>query len=154
MGFVTPELYLNNACFNDITKGDNGAFRASAGPDPCTGLGSPIGERLAALFKSPEATATRQLTAARAEIAQLEAEIASLQAGGGSTLEAAIRARAASGPRGIQSHLAPKGCCTIVTGNAPNRQIPGLTEAECNAIEDRLPGTATQWNPGACALPG
>ena len=45
MGFITPELYLNNACFNDITKGDNGAFWASTGPDPCTGLGSPIGGR-------------------------------------------------------------------------------------------------------------
>jgi kumamolisin len=42
LGFVTPELYVNNVCFNDITKGDNGAYRASAGPDPCTGLGSPI----------------------------------------------------------------------------------------------------------------
>jgi kumamolisin len=80
MGFITPELYLNNACFNDITKGDNGAFRAGTGPDPCTGIGSPIGERLAALFKSPEANATRQLRAAQAEIAQLQAEIAGLQA--------------------------------------------------------------------------
>lgn len=46
LGFVTPELYVNNVCFNDITKGDNGAYRASAGPDPCTGLGSPIAASL------------------------------------------------------------------------------------------------------------
>jgi kumamolisin len=46
LGFVTPELYLNSACFHDVTHGDNGAFRARTGVDPCTGLGSPIGEIL------------------------------------------------------------------------------------------------------------
>ena len=46
LGFITPELYLNSACFTDITRGDNGAFRARTGVDPCTGLGSPIGEIL------------------------------------------------------------------------------------------------------------
>jgi subtilase family serine protease len=46
LGFVTPELYLNSACFTDITRGDNGAFRARTGVDPCTGLGSPLGEIL------------------------------------------------------------------------------------------------------------
>ena len=54
LGFMTPQLYLNEVCFNDITEGDNGAFRAHVGPDPCTGLGSPIGAKLASwprLFK-------------------------------------------------------------------------------------------------------
>ena len=46
LGFVTPELYLNSACFHDVIHGDNGAFRARMGADPCTGLGSPIGEIL------------------------------------------------------------------------------------------------------------
>jgi subtilase family serine protease len=50
LGFITPKLYANSVCFNDITAGDNGAFRAGVGPDPCTGLGSPIGSRLASLF--------------------------------------------------------------------------------------------------------
>jgi len=50
LGFITPKLYANSVCFNDITVGDNGAFRAGVGPDPCTGLGSPIGSRLANLF--------------------------------------------------------------------------------------------------------
>jgi kumamolisin len=50
LGFITPKLYANSVCFNDITVGDNGAFRAGVGPDPCTGLGSPIGSRLASLF--------------------------------------------------------------------------------------------------------
>ena len=82
MGFITPELYLNNACFNDITKGDNGAFWASAGRIPCTGLGSPIGGKLADRFNSLEATVTRQLRAAQAEIAQLRAAIAGIEAKG------------------------------------------------------------------------
>jgi subtilase family serine protease len=50
LGYVTPKLWLNPICFNDITEGDNGAFRADRGPDPCTGLGSPNGLKLAKLF--------------------------------------------------------------------------------------------------------
>jgi subtilase family serine protease len=50
LGWVTPKLWTNHLCFNDITVGENGAFRARPGPDACTGLGSPIGTRLAALF--------------------------------------------------------------------------------------------------------
>jgi hypothetical protein len=51
----------------------------------------------------------------------------------------------------IRASAAPKGCCIIVTGDAPDRAIPGLTEAECDVIEDAHPGTATHWNPGVCA---
>jgi hypothetical protein len=50
LGFVTPKLYLNQTAFTDITQGDNGFFRAAVGPDPCTGLGSPIASKVAALF--------------------------------------------------------------------------------------------------------
>ncbi|MGO9467574.1 MAG: S8 family serine peptidase [Isosphaeraceae bacterium] len=50
LGFVTPKLWANQLCFNDITKGDNGFYRAGPGPDPCTGLGSPIGTKLAVLL--------------------------------------------------------------------------------------------------------
>ena len=50
LGYVTPKLWLNPMCFNDITIGDNGGFRADRGPDPCTGLGSPIGLKLSSLF--------------------------------------------------------------------------------------------------------
>jgi kumamolisin len=52
LGFVTPKLWANQLCFNDITQGDNGFYRARPGPDPCTGLGSPSGTKLAALFVS------------------------------------------------------------------------------------------------------
>src|SRR5262249_57680931 len=50
LGYVTPELWQNHLCFNDITSGDNSAFRARPGPDACTGLGSPIGAKLAQLL--------------------------------------------------------------------------------------------------------
>ncbi len=50
LGYITPKLYQNQVCFTDIVQGDNGAYRAGPGPDPCTGIGSPIGTKLAALF--------------------------------------------------------------------------------------------------------
>jgi kumamolisin len=61
LGFVTPKLWDNHLCFNDITIGDNGHYRALVGPDPCTGLGSPIGTKLAELF--PAAVASRSVAA-------------------------------------------------------------------------------------------
>ena len=39
--------------------GDNGFYRARIGPDPCTGLGSPIGTKLAELFVQPVMLAGR-----------------------------------------------------------------------------------------------
>ena len=53
LGFVTPKLWANQLCFNDILTGDNGYYRAWSGPDACTGLGSPIGSKLAALLAKP-----------------------------------------------------------------------------------------------------
>jgi len=53
LGFITDRLWSNPMCFNDITVGDNGLYRADRGPDPCTGLGSPIGTKIAALFRQP-----------------------------------------------------------------------------------------------------
>jgi hypothetical protein len=50
LGFVTPTLWANHVCFNDITVGDNGFYRAGPGPDACSGLGSPIGSRLTRLL--------------------------------------------------------------------------------------------------------
>ena len=42
LGFINPTLYgLNESTvFHDITQGNNGAFSARTGWDPCTGLGS------------------------------------------------------------------------------------------------------------------
>jgi kumamolisin len=50
LGFVTPTLWENQGAFNDITVGDNGLYNAGPGPDPCSGIGSPIGTSIAALF--------------------------------------------------------------------------------------------------------
>jgi kumamolisin len=50
LGFVTPTLWQHPEAFTDITQGSNGSFNAAVGPDPCTGLGVPIGTALAALF--------------------------------------------------------------------------------------------------------
>jgi kumamolisin len=50
---VTPKLWENQAAFNDITLGGNGFYNAAPGPDPCSGIGSPIGTKIAALFATP-----------------------------------------------------------------------------------------------------
>jgi carboxypeptidase C (cathepsin A) len=64
LGFVTPKLWANHLCFTDITQGDNGFYRARVGPDPCTGLGSPIGSKLAALLTAPVGAAEPGLSSA------------------------------------------------------------------------------------------
>ena len=46
-GFITPELYDNQVCFNDIRHGDAANSPAMVGPDPCTGIGSPRADLLA-----------------------------------------------------------------------------------------------------------
>jgi len=48
VGFVNPNLYGDEADFHDITQGNNGAYKAGPGWDPCTGLGSPNGSEIAA----------------------------------------------------------------------------------------------------------
>lgn len=49
-GFVTPTLWQHQAAFHDITVGSNGFYSARVGPDPCSGIGSPIGTSIADLF--------------------------------------------------------------------------------------------------------
>jgi kumamolisin len=78
LGFITPELYLNQVCFNDITVGDNGSYRAGPGPDPCTGIGSPIGMKLANLFLHPTMGVARRLTQLEAENVRLRKALAEL----------------------------------------------------------------------------
>jgi len=58
-GFVNADLYAANPPpFQDIIDGNNGAYSAAPGWDACTGLGSPIGNAVAAtLFKSAGQTA-------------------------------------------------------------------------------------------------
>jgi kumamolisin len=78
LGFVTPELWLNHLCFNDITEGDNGAFRARVGPDACTGLGSPIGRKLAELLTHAAATPARLIKQLETENAALREQLANV----------------------------------------------------------------------------
>ncbi|MHC6220882.1 S53 family peptidase [Arthrobacter sp. MMS24-S77] len=55
-GLIQPLLYQNGtqpaSGFHDITTGSNGNYRAAAGWDPCTGLGSPDGKALLALLQA------------------------------------------------------------------------------------------------------
>ena len=50
LGFVTPRLWQNQGAFTDITVGSNGIYSAAVGPDACSGIGAPIGTKIAALF--------------------------------------------------------------------------------------------------------
>ena len=55
-GFINARLYsAGDAAFRDITSGNNGAYRAGVGWDPCTGLGSP---KVAAFISTLVAAAT------------------------------------------------------------------------------------------------
>ena len=47
VGFINPSIYRKPNAFRDIRAGNNGAYQAKAGWDPCTGLGSLIGTSLA-----------------------------------------------------------------------------------------------------------
>jgi kumamolisin len=57
-GLLHPLVYAAAASrpipgFRDITSGNNGAYKAGAGWDPCTGLGVPDGAALLALLRAP-----------------------------------------------------------------------------------------------------
>jgi kumamolisin len=52
IGFINPLLYSNPHALHDITQGNNGAYKATPKWDSCTGLGSPNGTALAALFSA------------------------------------------------------------------------------------------------------
>jgi kumamolisin len=58
LGFVNPLLYAAPTAFNDIVRGNNGAYAAAKGWDACTGLGSPIGATLATLLAAAGTTST------------------------------------------------------------------------------------------------
>jgi kumamolisin len=62
LGFVNPLFYGldTSSCFHDILVGNNGAFSAAYGWDPCTGLGTPIGTQI--LKSLQTAIATSQQT--------------------------------------------------------------------------------------------
>ncbi|WP_321878903.1 S53 family peptidase [Paraburkholderia bannensis] len=47
-GFVNAKLYAQAGAFNDVTSGSNGDYAAAPGWDACTGLGTPVGSKVAA----------------------------------------------------------------------------------------------------------
>jgi kumamolisin len=53
VGFLQPLLYADASAgaFNDVTQGNNPAYSAGQGWDPCTGLGSPNGSALLQALK-------------------------------------------------------------------------------------------------------
>jgi kumamolisin len=65
LGFVTPTLWQNQNAFHDITQGGNGYYDAAPGPDPCSGIGSPIGTKIAALFAKTSGSSARPAQDAR-----------------------------------------------------------------------------------------
>jgi carboxypeptidase C (cathepsin A) len=73
---ITPRLWLNWTSFTDIVDGDNGFYRASVGPDPCSGIGSPIGVKLAQLFNAQPAQPPAVAAAAVRAPAEGEAQVA------------------------------------------------------------------------------
>lgn len=54
VGFLNPLLYVApaKATFRDITQGNNGDYKAGAGWDACTGLGTPDGQKLLAALSA------------------------------------------------------------------------------------------------------
>lgn len=56
VGFAHATLYNNPSAFRDTTSGNNGAYSASIGWDPCTGMGSPNGASLLTVFTNAGTT--------------------------------------------------------------------------------------------------
>ncbi|HMI50026.1 MAG TPA: S53 family peptidase [Candidatus Saccharimonadales bacterium] len=53
VGYFHPILYGGlPSALNDITSGNNGAWKAAQGWDPCTGLGSPDGQKILSTLQS------------------------------------------------------------------------------------------------------
>lgn len=52
VGFANARLYAQPGAFNDVTNGNNGDFSAAPGWDACTGLGTPVGTKVAAVLAS------------------------------------------------------------------------------------------------------
>jgi kumamolisin len=63
VGYINPPLYAATSDLNDITTGNNGTYAAGPGWDACTGLGSPDGTKIAALFEHNTTSPTQSAAA-------------------------------------------------------------------------------------------
>jgi len=60
LGYLNPVIYpVGSKVCRDVTSGTNGAYKASAGWDPCTGFGSPNGSGLITSLGSKRSAATQ-----------------------------------------------------------------------------------------------
>ena len=82
VGFIQPAIYEAKAAasFNDITVGNNGAFSAGPGWDACTGLGSPIADKLIPLL-APPSTSNKRASSKPAKSVKTPAKRAAKKAG-------------------------------------------------------------------------
>lgn len=101
VGFLNPLLYaqIGTGAFHDITKGNNGSYRAKIGWDACTGLGTPDGARLMQALNNVPPTAPHSESDPVRELAQqvaaLNAQVQSLLSPFG---QAVIRATTEAAP--------------------------------------------------------
>ena len=65
IGFANAQLYAQRSAFNDVTQGNNGAYSAGPGWDPCTGLGSPNGTQVATAIGGTTSSTTTANTSSR-----------------------------------------------------------------------------------------
>ena len=79
VGFLQPAIYAAKArlAFHDITEGNNGAFSAGPGWDACTGLGSPIANKLIPLLAPATRTPPAPTTPSRKKKKKKSAFVAS-----------------------------------------------------------------------------
>ena len=54
LGLAQPKLYAATSGFRDITRGNNGAYKARKGWDACTGLGVPVGDALLTALRASQ----------------------------------------------------------------------------------------------------
>jgi kumamolisin len=80
VGFLQPTIYAAKAvsAFHDITEGNNGAFSAAPGWDACTGLGSPIANKLIPLLGPATTTPTTPTTPPRKKKKKKSTSVASV----------------------------------------------------------------------------
>ena len=53
--------------------------------------------------------------------------------------------------KAMPASKSPRGCCTLMSDDLPDRQFPNVTRAECIAMQDAHPGTTASWVQGECA---
>ena len=153
LGFITPTLWLNHTCFNDIRDGDNGAFRARVGPDACTGIGSPIGEKLAELFSGSQITASRQLNALELENQQLRVLVSAILDGQASSAHSnPAWMQVVPPPASMRSTNTTDLCdCLVTVDGKTVGCYPGISTAACNLVSDTNPNAVgTPFPLGSC----